>query len=660
MDITTPLDPDLLFHGMRAREEISRLSEYEVSLLSPKDDLDLNKVLGKKVSVKLALPDDSPREFNGYVTRISQGSRYGRYNRYEATVRPWLWFLTRTTDCRIFQEMTVPDIVKKVFLDHPTAEFSFELTGSYPTLTYCVQYRETDFNFISRLLEHEGIYYYFRHTGGQNMLVVTDSYSGHEAFPNYKELPINITNRITRPDFEQITSWDFSRRVEPGVYTHDHYDLERPTVELQTQKTTARQYENSDYEVYDYPGLYVKAPVGEQYAAVRIEEYGTEFETVEGATNARGVSVGYLLKTNGHPRQDQNDEYLIVAASYDLEYSDYEAVPDRGGANYSCNFTAMASRQQFRPRRLTPKPFMQGPQTARVVGPSGEEIHTDKFGRIKVQFHWDRYGKGDENSSCWIRVSQTWAGKGWGSVVIPRIDQEVIVAFLEGDPDQPIVTGCVYNGENTPPYGLPGSGVVSGLKSNTHKGKGMNEMTMNDTAGKEKITIHAQYDMGTTVQHDQTNTVNNDFTETIKNNASITITQGKFSHDVAANVAKYHVKGALDEVYEDTQKTTVTNDIEIKSTAGAITISSDSQHIYVHAANSIQLHTGSSALWMSSDGNISLTGVNITISGDSNVTTKGGTVHSEAVSEHQTKGAIVISEGSATNTVKGGMVMLNP
>src|SRR6185369_13384756 len=248
------------------------------------------------------------------------------------------------------------------------------------------------------------------------------------------------------------------------------------------------------------------------------------------------------------PREDQNREYLIVAANYDLRFGDYEALPGGSGTDYRCSFVAMPSKQQFRPKRATPKPFVQGPQTAVVVGPAGDEIYKDSYGRVKVQFHWDRYGKKDENSSCWIRVSQMWAGKGWGSVSTPRIGHEVIVDFLEGDPDQPIILGSVHNAENKPPHG----GVVSGLKSNTHKGRGSNEMTMDDTAGKEKITIHGQYDMSTKVEHDQTNTVDNDFTETIKNNASITITQGKFSHDVAANVAKYHVKGALDEVYEDT------------------------------------------------------------------------------------------------------------
>jgi len=625
MEVATPLDPDLLFHRLHAREEMSRLSNYELSMLSLKGDLDLNALLGKKVTVKLAMPDDTERQFNGYVTRIAQHGAYGRYHRYVATVRPWLWFLTRTSDCRVFQELSVPEIVKTVFADHPSlAEVKFELTGQYPKLTYCVQYRETDFNFVSRLLEHQGIYYYFKHQDGQTVMTLADSYSAHDPYPGCEELPINITGRLLRPEVEQITGWEIARQVQPGVYVHDHYDLEKPSVELLTQKVLKRQYAHDDLEVYDYPGQYVKKAEGEQYAAIRIEEYGAEFETVEAVTTARGIAVGCLLNTVAHPRADQNAEYLIVAATYDLEYSDYEAMPDRGGASYSCSFTAMASHEPFRPKSITPKPFMQGPQTAVVVGPAGDEIHTDKFGRIKVQFHWDRYGKRDENSSCWIRVSQTWAGKGWGSVVIPRIEQEVIVAFLEGDPDQPIVTGCVYNADNPPPYGLPGSGVVSGLKSNTHKGKGMNEMTMNDTAGKEKITIHSQYDMGTTVEHDQTNTVNNDFTETIKKNAKITVTEGNLTHSVDTGTASYHVKGAVTQKFENIWDSKVTDKVSIKA----------NKDIYIDSDTKITLVTGSSeAKFGTGSQNLTTTPAKTAI--------VGAAINSSATGMHEISGAVV-------------------
>jgi type VI secretion system secreted protein VgrG len=515
MEIDTPLGDDLLFHGMHAREELSRLSEYQLDLLSLKGDIDVDKVLGKNVTVKVALPDDETRYFNGYVTRFSQGGTYGRYHRYSAIVRPWLWFLTRTSDCRIFQEMTVPDIVKEVFADHGMADFKFELTGKFRKWTYCVQYRETDFNFVSRLLEHEGIYYYLRHTDGHNTLVLTDSTSKHQASAGYEQIPYIAPAELVRPELEHISTWEFRREIQPGIYVHDDYDLERPSVELRTRKVLSRSYTPSNYEVFDYPGFYIQKPDGEYYAGVRIDELGSQYEVAHATTNSKGVRVGALFTLEHCPREDQNCEHLVVAAGYDLEFSEYEAMPDHGGTHFRCSFTAMASKQQYRAPRRTPKPFVQGPQTAVVVGPAGDEIFTDKYGRVKVQFHWDRLGRKDENSSCWIRVSHPWAGKGWGSVSTPRIGQEVIVDFLEGDPDQPIITGRVYNAEHLPPFGFPAGAVISGTKSDTHKGAGYNEMSFDDTAGTEKITIHGQYDMNTTVEHDQTTTVHNCRTDRI-------------------------------------------------------------------------------------------------------------------------------------------------
>jgi type VI secretion system secreted protein VgrG len=535
MEIETPLGDDvLLFHGMHARDELSRLFEYQLDLLSPKQDINLDDILGKNVTVKLALPDDSTRYFNGFVTRFAQSGMYGRYHRYLAVVHSWLWFLTRTTDCRIFQDMTVPDIVKKVFGDHTTADFKLELTGTYRKWNYCVQYRETDFNFVCRLMEEEGIYFYFRHTDGHNTVVLTDSTSKHRTSHGYDKIPFIAPERLARPEIEHISSWDFSREIQPGIYVHDDYDLERPSVELKTRKVLSRSYAPSDYEVYDYPGHYLQKADGEHYAGVRIDELGSQFETAHAVTNAKGISVGSLFTLDGFPREDQNREQLILAANYELEFSDYEAMPEGAATDYRCSFVAMSSQQQFRPRRATPKPFVQGPQTAMVVGPAGDEIYTDKFGRVKVQFHWDRYGKKDQNSSCWIRVSQPWAGKGWGAVSTPRIGQEVIVDFLEGDPDQPIITGRVYNAESQPPFGFPAGAVLSGVKSNTHKGSGNNELSMDDTAGKERVFIHGQYNMDTVIEHDQTSTIHNNRTDKVDVDDSETVGKNQ-KWDVGVN-----------------------------------------------------------------------------------------------------------------------------
>jgi type VI secretion system secreted protein VgrG len=412
------------------------------------------------------------------------------------------------------------------------------------------------------------------------------------------------------------------------------------------------------YEVYDYPGGYAVKAEGDIDARVRQEERELPHNSVTGASTCRTFTAGHKFKLAGHPDEEVASEhgksYVLTSVQHAASQPS-DATGDLTSASYSNRFTCILDTVQYRPERRTPWPVIAGVQTAVVVGPPGAEIHDGKYGQVKVQFHWDREGKRDGNSSCWVRVSSPWAGKGWGAVTTPRVGQEVVVEFLEGDPDQPLIIGNVFNEDNKPPH----TGVVSGLKSNTHKGSGYNAMTMDDTAGKEKITIHAQYDMGTTVLHDQTNTVNNDFTETIKKNATITVTEGNYSHDVKTGTAIYHVKGALQEDYDDSQKTTVKNAIDYKSTAGPINITSDVAHIAMKAATFISFECGKSKIKLDSEGNISIEGVVIGAKGETSVTIKGGTVDSIADSKHQTKGQIVISDGSASNTIKGGMVMLN-
>ena len=686
MEISTPLDHDvLLFHGMHAREELSRLSEFQINLLSEKDGINVDDILGKAVGVALELPKGGTRYFNGFVTRFSAGGTVGRYHRYRAEVRPWLWFLSRTSDCRIFQEMTVPDIIKKVFADHKMADFSMELTGSYKTRTYCVQYRETDLKFVSRLMEEEGIYYYFRHTKGHDTLVVTDSSSKHEPFSGCEKLPFIAPEKAARPDVDHIVNWDFSREVQPGAYAQDDYDFERPSVEIKTRKVLTRSYTPSDYEMFDYPGRYLQSGDGQQLASVRIDEYGSQFETANALTNARGLSVGCSVNMYGYPRGDQNREYLVLSAEYELEYGEYESVPQPEGADYQCSFVAMSTKQQFRPRRLTPKPFVQGPQTAMVVGPGGDEIYTDKYGRVKVQFHWDRYGKQDQNSSCWIRVSSPWAGKAWGGISIPRIGQEVVVDFLEGDPDQPIIIGRVYNAEQMPPYELPANMTQSGVKSRSSKSgtpDNFNELRFEDKKGEEQVFLHAEknqdievendethwvgHDRKKTIDNDESTNVKHDRTETVDNNETITIhgnrtetvdkdetitIRGNRSENVgkdetitidknrtenvgqneSVTIAKDQsltVQGNRTRDVTKDEKVTIgkTQDINVsegrKATIGKDDALSVSKKLIIDAGDQISITTGSASITMKKDGTITIKGKDITIDGSGKINIK--------------------------------------
>ena len=513
--VSTPLGDDvLLFYKMHTTEQISRLFQYELELLSNTLDINLDDILGQNITVNFQRTDGEIRHFNGHVSRFSQVGNLGEFVRYHATLRPWFWFLTRTADCRIFQEMTVPDIIAQVFRDNNFTDFKDTLTGAYRTWDYCVQYRETDFNFISRLMEQEGIYYYFIHEDGKHTLVLCDSISSHSLMPGYEEVPFFPLQEGLHRERDHVYDWSLTREVQPGAFATKDFDFKKPGANLSAQYSIPRSHAHAEYEVYDYPGEYSEAADGSNYARTRIEEVQIQHELAVGQGNANGLATGALFKLTKYPLSDQNREYLLAAAHYEIGPVEYESTGGSGGTPaVVCNFTAINSFDIYRPPRITPKPIVQGPQTAIVVGKAGEEIWTDEYGRVKVQFHWDRYGKKDENSSCWVRVAQLWAGATWGGIHIPRIGQEVIVEFLEGDPDRPIITGRVYNNDSMPPYTLPANATQSGIKSRSSKGGGsanFNELRFEDKKGEEQVYIHAEKNQDNVVENDETTEVGHD------------------------------------------------------------------------------------------------------------------------------------------------------
>ncbi len=532
--VSSPLGEDvLLFRTMTARERLGRLFEIDLEVLSENFDIGLNDVLGQPFSIRMDLPDDATRYFHAYATRFCFIGQHRHYARYRATLHPWFWFLSRTADCRIFQKKTAPEIIQEIFRDAGFSDFKNSLAGSYRTWEYCVQYRESDLNFISRLMENEGIYYYFLHEEGKHTLVLADAYDSHAPAPGYKNIPYYPPGEKLRRERDHISDWSVSQQVQTGKYVLDDFDFERPKTDLQTRLAMSRRHPRSDFEVFDYPGAYLATADGDEYVKARLQELQAEYERTTGEGNARGLAVGAFFSLEGYPRADQNREYLVVSATHELKSNAYEteATADEVIV-YHCSFTAQDSRQPYRSPRITPKSKVQGPQTAMVVGPAGEEIYTDKYGRVKVQFHWDRYGKSDENSSCWVRVAQVWAGKNWGAMHVPRIGQEVIVDFLEGDPDRPIVVGRVYNGDNMPPYALPDNQTQSGLKSRSTKegdGETFNELRFEDKKGAEHIYFHAEKDFQRVVENNDTLKVGfekkdqGDQTIEIFNNQSLTV-----------------------------------------------------------------------------------------------------------------------------------------
>lgn len=504
--VKSPLGPEAFeLNRMSGGDGLSRCFTYELELLSTQHDLHPLDLLGQPMSVSLDVAGEQTRYFHGFATALHVGAAYGRYAGYRVTLQSWLWFLTRTSNSRIFQNLSVPDVVKQVFRGHGFSDFEDALSEPHRSFEYLVQYRETDFAFVSRLLEQEGIYYFFRHEEDKHILVLADGYGAHQKTPGYEEIPYFPPNENIRRERDHLDDWRYRQHVLPGEYVLDAYDFTKPRAELKASLRAPLGHERDHFALYDYPGLYSEVADGEKYARVRLQEQHADFDVAQGAGNARGLTSGALFSLTGYPREDQNQEYLVLSTSFELRGKGLES--GHGAeeeAVFKSRLTAIPSSVQYRPARKTPRPVVPGPQTARVVGKAGEEIWTDEFGRIKVLFHWDRESTGDENSSCWVRVAQAWAGNGFGTVYIPRIGQEVVVSFLEGDPDQPLVTGSVYNGNMAPPFPLPGKGMVSGVKSDsTPGGGGYNEISLDDSKGKEKILVHGQRDMESTIEHDK-------------------------------------------------------------------------------------------------------------------------------------------------------------
>jgi type VI secretion system secreted protein VgrG len=507
--LDTPLGKDvLLLQELTGEEGISRLFTYELNLLAHENDsIVFSDIVGQKVSITMSRPDGSTRHISGYVSRFTQGATDDRmFTHYHAQVVPWLWFLTRQADCRIFQNLAVPDIISQVFNLFDFKDFRLSLKNTYPQLEYCVQYRETSFNFVSRLMEEFGIFYYFDHsTQGKHTMVLADQSSTLPACPSS---PISYDTQVGGLyDPEAITDWHIGQEVRTGKYTVTDYNFTTPSTSLLANDPTVVNLSASQpLELFDYPGLHTTKDQGDTVAKTRMQEEEAGYMVVQAASNCRAVMSGYSFVLKNHYRGDQNANHVITEVRhYATAGQTYTTAGTQGAETYSNHLTCIPASVTYRPPRITPKPFVQGPQPALVVGKAGEEIWVDKYGRVIVQFYWDRLGKQNENSSCWIRTSQPWAGGNWGAMWIPRIGQEVLVSFLEGDPDRPVITGRVYNANQMPPYTLPDYQTRSTFMSRSSKGGGAanyNELRFEDLKGQEQIFMNAEMDMDLRVEKD--------------------------------------------------------------------------------------------------------------------------------------------------------------
>ena len=690
--VTTPLgENELLLNGFTGSEGISSLFGYRLEMIAEnKTKVPFDAILGQKVTVHLQLPDESETHLNGLCARFSQAGRDATFTTYEAELVPEVWKLTRKAQSRIFQRLTIPEILKKVFKGY---DVDWQLNEKYEPRDYCVQYRETDWNFGARLMEEEGIYFYFEHSDGSHKMVVSDNPLEHPELKGESKIIYEEVEGGTR-DENRIWAWRKEQEMRPGKYVLWDHSFELPYKHLEAEalihdsvpvgkETHKLKVAGVDQlEVYDYPGEYaqrfdgINSGGGEQPAELpkifrdnqrtvelRMDEETTPAIIIRARSNVKHMVSGYKFTLQRHFNGD--GDYVVTSVRHQGSFGADFRSGNEALLTYENDLVCIPAALAYRPRRSTPKPVVQGSQTAVVVGPSGEEIFTDKYGRVKVQFHWDREGTNDENSSCWIRVGTSWAGRNWGAIRIPRIGHEVIVDFLEGDPDQPIVVGSVYNADMMPPYELPENKTQSGVKSRSSMGgtpKNFNEIRFEDKKGKEEFYQHAERNLTTVVEADEGRSVGGNRGTGIGGNDSRKVGKND-THEITGHqentIGKYQTLKV-----GDYRKTTITND-------DTITVGGSEEHtvtkvfkveadtIFLVAKNQILIGVGGST--------INILDGRIDIQSKGAIEAKGKTVDALAEDRAKLKGGRAIVEGSSTVdvtatgpvSVSGAVVKLN-
>jgi type VI secretion system secreted protein VgrG len=676
ISVTTPATPKpLLFERMTGEEELGRPFWYDVDLLCESGELHLDGFLGKKMTVTVE-HKKGERYFNGVCTRFRVLGGTHRYVRYRATLRPDLSLLSLASNCRIFQKKTVPAILKQMFRDK--VRFDVKLARhEYRTWEYLVQYRETDFNFVSRLMEEEGIFYYFNHTVDNHELVLIDESSSCQEAPGYDRVRFLPPEERGRIKEEHIASWTAGASMVPGRFTVRNFRFDRPTdlptstVDSQIRRGDGGPRPGAPYEFYDYPGHHTDSDEGRSEARNRLLELESQHEIAEAQGDTRGLSAGHRFTVTDLPRMLQSDKsYIIVKASYTVHGNTYEGDgKTEAPEEFRAKYTLIDSKLEYRTPRLTEKPIVQGPQTATVVGHKngapGDELATDEHGRVMVKFHWDRRGDvngpeddpddKDKEQSCFIRVAQSWAGTRFGGIFIPRIGQEVIVDFLEGDPDRPIITGRVYNGDNKVPWDLPANATQSGIITRSSKGAtrdNANIIRFEDKKESEQLFIHAEKALDIEVEKDETHWVGHDRTKTIDNDETV------------------HVKGHREETVDKTEAVTIgqsqtlavgtTRDVTVGA-AQTVTIAAAhnetvgaSKTVTVGAALTVSVGTGMS-LSVGGSGSEAVTGAkSVTVDKSSTETVKENKTVEVTKNLSETVGENIVIDGGKNISVKAG------
>ena len=657
-----------------AVERLSQPFEIKVEGFSA-DEIDFLPHLGKAASIDVGDLQGHVRYFHGLVieSELIEADIAGSH--YRLTLRPWLHLLEHNKNYRIFQDKTVVEIAKAVFADAGMNDVDYKLAATYRKRDYCVQYKESDFTFLSRLFEDEGIYYYFRHEQSAHKLVICDGKSGHKTAAHYETVPFKpiTTDGTVLPD----TLWEWMERVSTAGQAQvslRSFDFTKPQNPVNGKIEGASQHASDALEVYEYLGDFVEASVGNARSKTRLAAARAMRRAFRGTGDALGLACGGLFTLKDSPIRRYNREYLVVGLRHFVEAeaprSGHEAQPRR------VELEAIPSDTLYRPPLVTPWPSAHGPETATITGPANEVIYVDEHGRVKVRFHWDRSDDNPGKTSCWMRVSHHAAGEGFGNVDLPRVGQEVIVDFLDGDPDRPIITGRVYNGQRKHTYGLPDNrtrslwrtqtvgdaGSYDGAEKQPPSGKGFNEIRIEDKGGSEEVYIHAQREMVTdvlldqklTVQRDRKTRIGRDRTTNIKHDEKLTVETGDETHEVS--------KGKrTTTIMQNDEKTVKQGDWKTTVSQGDVshTVSMGSMSTDVKMGDySVKTDLGAVTI----EAMVSITlkvGTNSVVIDQTGVTIKGMMVTSEAEVINETKGPMVQIEGSAMTTVKGGIVMIN-
>lgn len=664
LKIKTSLGPGkFVIDDLRGEEHLSGLFRYDIELHSEEVPNNWDTLVGTKATIFVQGTDAVQRHIHGVFTRFSivRVDPVSRHAFFQAELRPWTWLLGLQSDSRIFQNKTVPEIISTVFGDAGFSDYRQSLSGSYQPREYCVQYRESNLNFVCRLMEEEGIFFYFEHEADKHTLVLGDDADAHQPCPNGSTLRYrsNVRSALEEDIISEVAC---DQHLVSGAYGVNSFNFETPTTSLFSK---VQGQDNQTLALHDFPVRHVSTEEGEKIAKRRLEAIEVGRKLLRGGGQMRTLTAGYKFTLSEHEIASLNTDWVVRSLRIRASRADYRV-----------DFVAFPATVPFRPLEITPKPVIPSTQTAIVVGKSGEEQWVDSHGRVKVQFHWDRQGQKDENSSCWIRVAQGWAGKSWGMVFLPRIGQEVVVSFLEGDPDRPLITGAVYNGENTPPYALPAEQTKSTIKSqSTTGGQGkFNEIRFEDKTDQEEIYIHAQKDYNLlvendvtrTIKHDETVTiendakltVNHDNTITVKNNRTRTVTEGNDKLEVQAGTRTVEVKGKETHTNSDAFEHSVTSDYTL-TVGGNLTIEVTGD-LTIKAA-SIKAESTSGAVDLKSALAMNLKAASsLKMEGGASVDIKSsGPLKAEGTMASVKASASGEIDGGGVLTVKGGLVKIN-